>query len=929
LAKRTQRAVKSAKSGRRTSERSKASPRAAKAARGKAVKASPKRASRSARRVYFFGDGKADGDASMREILGGKGANLAEMVRLGVPVPAGFTISTEVCGEFYRAKQTLPAGLMDEAVAALARIERVMGGRFGDPREPLLVSVRSGSRVSMPGMMDTVLNLGLNDDTVEGLAQQTEDRRFAFDCYRRFVQMYGDVVLGVERDRFEEALSERKRLRGAELDTQLDGEDLAELVKEFKEITRAHTGRPFPSDPREQLAGAIAAVFRSWNTARAVHYRKLERIPEDWGTAVTVQAMVFGNLGDDSATGVGFTRNPSTGERAFFGEYLPKAQGEDVVAGIRTPHPIAREARGPEDEPSLEEAMPACYKELRRVAALLERHYRDMQDLEFTVQRGVLWMLQTRSGKRTARSALKIAVDMVREKLIDRDTALRRIKPEQLDQLLHPSLDRSGGVKAVARGLAASPGAAGGGIVFSADAAEARAARGEAVILVRRETSPEDIHGMHAARGILTALGGMTSHAAVVARGMGKCCVSGCGALQIDAARGIARIGGVEVREGDWITLDGGTGEIFIGVIPTREAELGGDFETLMKWADAIRKLQVRTNADTPEDAAAARRFGAEGIGLCRTEHMFFQADRLLEVRRMILADTAEERAQALEKILPMQRGDFEGIFEVMGGLPVTVRLLDPPLHEFLPHAGDDLGGLAKSLGIAESELARKVDSQREANPMLGHRGCRLGITYPEIYAVQVRAVLEAACACAERGVKSQPEIMIPLVADEKELRILRELIDQTAETVFAERKRRVRYTVGTMMEVPRAVLRAGPIAEVTEFFSFGTNDLTQMTLALSRDDAGRFIGTYVERGVFPADPFVTLDVAGVGELIRLGVRAGREVRPKLKIGICGEHGGDAASVRFCAGIGLDYVSCSPYRVPIARLAAAQAMLED
>jgi pyruvate,orthophosphate dikinase len=865
----------------------------------------------------------------MRELLGGKGANLAEMVRLGVPVPAGFTISTEVCAEFSRAGGVLPGELMEDVLAALARIERAMGGRFGDPREPLLVSVRSGARVSMPGMMDTVLNLGLNDDTVEGLAQQTCDRRFAFDCYRRFVQMYGDVVLGVPHEKFEDALEARKRLRGAVLDTQLDGEDLAEIVKRFKELVRSHTGRPFPSDPREQLAGAIAAVFRSWNTPRAVHYRRLERISDEWGTAVNVQAMVFGNLGEDSATGVAFTRDPSTGEHVFFGEYLPRAQGEDVVAGLRTPHPITRAARGAANALALEEAMPRCYRELRRVAALLERHYRDMQDLEFTIQRGVLWMLQTRSGKRTARAALKIAVDMVRERLIDRATALRRVRPDQLDQLLHPTLDRSAASTPIGRGLAASPGAASGGVVFSAEAAEARAAAGEAVILVRRETSPEDIHGMHAARGILTAQGGMTSHAAVVARGMGKCCVSGCGALQIDLAAGVARLGRVELRQGDVITLDGGSGEIFLGEMPTRAPELGKDFETLMRWADGVRKLRVRTNADTPEDAATARRFGAEGIGLCRTEHMFFNPERIFEVRRMILAASPEEREAALDKILPMQRGDFEGIFEVMGGLPVTIRLLDPPLHEFLPHSGDDLRALARSLAVTAEQLALQLEMHREANPMLGHRGCRLGITYPEIYAVQVRAVLEAACNCAERGVAARPEIMIPLVADEKELRVLRELVDQTAETVFRERGQRIRYAVGTMMEVPRAVLRAGPIAEITEFFSFGTNDLTQMTLALSRDDAGRFIPSYVERGIFAADPFVTLDFAGVGELIRLGVRAGREVRPALKIGLCGEHGGDPRSVRFCSQIGLDYVSCSPFRVPIARLAAAQAMLED
>jgi pyruvate,orthophosphate dikinase len=732
----------------------------------------------------------------------------------------------------------------------------------------------------------------------------------------------------VEHQRFESALEAKKKQCGVEEDTDLKAEDLAALVTEFKHIVATQSGAAFPSDPMEQLWGAIGAVFQSWNTPRAITYRKLQDISDDWGTAVNVQAMVFGNLGDDSATGVAFTRDPSTGERIFFGEYLPRAQGEDVVAGIRTPHAISVEGRSAAgDPPSLEEAMPRVYRELRRVARLLERHYTDMQDLEFTVQRGTLWMLQTRNGKRTARAAVKVAVDMVRERLIDRETAVRRVDPEQLDQLLHPTLDHSAAPPPVGQGLPASPGAACGRVVFSADEAEAQEKAGEDVILVRRETSPEDIHGMYAARGILTALGGMTSHAAVVARGMGKCCVSGCSGLVIDSQREVARLGGVEFGRGDVITLDGSTGFVFKGRVPTLQPELGDDFQKLMRWADQFRRLRIRTNADTPADAELARRFGAEGIGLCRTEHMFFQTERILAVRRMILADSVQERAEALAEILPMQRDDFIGIFHAMAKLPVTIRLLDPPLHEFLPHTEDEREALANDLGIPRARLEEKIDSLAEFNPMLGHRGCRLAVTYPEIYEVQVRAIIEAACQCADEGVLTHPEIMIPLVAGVRELAAIRAIVDRSAQDVMSERGRKIRYSVGTMIEVPRAALNAGRIAEVADFFSFGTNDLTQMTMALSRDDAGRFLPTYVERGLLPADPFVTLDIEGVGALMLIALRDGRRARPDLKIGICGEHGGDPRSIRFCEESGLDYVSCSPFRVPIARLAAAQAAL--
>ena len=898
--------------------------RAGRTSRARRAKRAPAKA---ARRTYFFGAGRADGDAGQKNLLGGKGANLAEMTRLGVPVPAGFTISTDTCTEFYALGRRLPAGLDAEVRAQLAKIEKAMGGAFGSRERPLLVSVRSGARASMPGMMDTILNLGLNDETLQGLIEESGDRRFAYDTYRRFIHMYGDVVLGVKHELFESQLDLLKHARRAKLDTELGADDLASLVAKYKKVVEESTGQAFPDDPFAQLRGAIAAVFESWNTPRADTYRKLNHIPHEWGTAVNVQAMVYGNLGDDSATGVAFTRDPSTGDKRFFGEFLPRAQGEDVVAGIRTPQPISKRDRAAGEAPSLEELMPRCHRELVRTAKLLETHYADMQDLEFTIQRGRLWMLQTRSGKRTARAAVKIAVDMARERLIDRRTALERVNPESLDQLLHPTLDAAAAPPPIGSGLPASPGAAVGRIVFTAEDAEAAAEGGEDVVLVRRETSPEDIHGMHAAQGILTALGGMTSHAAVVARGMGKCCVAGCSALSIDFDRRRATLGGVELTERDVITLDGSTGNVFKGRVPTVEPELSRDFQTLMKWADAVRRLRVRANADTPQDAEVAVRFGAEGVGLCRTEHMFFQAERILAVRRMILSETAEERAAALVPILPMQRDDFVGIFKAMAARPVTIRLLDPPLHEFLPHTGEEMSNLARDLGVAELELRRKVEALREFNPMLGHRGSRLAITYPEIYEIQVRAIVEAACVCADAGVRTHPEIMLPLVQGARELRVLRELVDSTAKTVMKERGKTVRYHVGTMIEVPRAAIVADRLAEVAEFFSFGTNDLTQMTLALSRDDSGRFLPTYVGRRLMDDDPFVTIDKGGVGALIRMGIANGRKTRRDLKVGICGEHGGEPRSIAFCHDAGLDYVSCSPYRVPIARLAAAQAAI--
>ena len=882
--------------------------------------------------VYVFG-GKADhSDPRQKDktITGGKGANLAEMASIGLPVPPGFTITTEECVRYLQDGADFSEELRAAVAAALTHVEASVGKKFGDAGDPLLVSVRSGARVSMPGMMDTVLNLGLNDATVEGLAASSGDARFAWDSYRRFIQMYSDVVLGLDHGLFEEALEIVKEDNGFYNDTEMTSEDWQALVSEFKGIVEQELGRPFPQDVHEQLWGAIRAVFDSWDSDRAKVYRRLNDIPADWGTAVNVQAMVFGNMGDTSATGVAFTRDPATGERAYYGEYLINAQGEDVVAGIRTPQYLtkaAREAAGAKPL-SMEEALPDAYAELARVFDLLELHYKDMQDIEFTVERGTLWMLQTRSGKRTAKAALKMAVDMVAEGLIDTREAVRRVDPMALDQLLHPTLDPKAERHVLTTGLPASPGAAAGKIVLDADTAEQWAGRGEKVILVRVETSPEDIHGMHAAQGILTARGGMTSHAAVVARGMGRPCVSGAGAVSIDRAARTLRIGQHELAEGDAITLDGATGQVMLGIVPTVEPELVGDFGTLMVWADELRRMRVRTNAETPEDCRMARQFGAEGIGLCRTEHMFFEASRISLVRQMILADDEAGRRRALDQLLPEQRADFTSIFEVMAGLPCTIRLLDPPLHEFLPHADEDFAELADATGLGVDHLKRRAGELHEFNPMLGHRGCRLGITYPEIYEMQARAIFEAVCAVkASSGEAPLPEIMIPLVATKRELAILRALIDRVAEAVFAEVGTRVEYLVGTMIELPRAALMAGEIAEEGAFFSFGTNDLTQTTLGVSRDDAAKFLSTYVDKGIFLRDPFVSLDIEGVGQLVELAAQRGRATRPGIKLGICGEHGGDPASIAFCEKVGLDYVSASPYRVPIARLAAAQAAL--
>lgn len=883
--------------------------------------------------VYPFGGNADHSDPRQKDkaVVGGKGANLAEMASIGLPVPPGFTITTEECIAYLKDKGDFSDSLKNAVAAAMAHIEAAVGKRFGDPANPLLVSVRSGARVSMPGMMDTVLNLGLNDETVEGLAASSGDARFAWDSYRRFIQMYGDVVLGIDHGLFEEALEIAKEDKGFINDTEMAAEDWQALVGQYKRIVAEELGHDFPQDVNAQLWGAIRAVFESWDSERAKVYRRLNDIPGDWGTAVNVQAMVFGNMGETSATGVAFTRDPATGARAYYGEYLINAQGEDVVAGIRTPQYLtraAREAAGAK-APSMEEALPEAYAELARVFDLLERHYRDMQDIEFTVERGKLWMLQTRSGKRTAKAALKMAVDMVHEGLIDQREAVRRVDPMALDQLLHPTLDPKAERQVLTTGLPASPGAAAGRIVLDADTAEQWAGRGEKVILVRVETSPEDIHGMHAAQGILTARGGMTSHAAVVARGMGRPCVSGAGAVSIDRAARTVRIGTTELKEGDAITLDGGTGQVMLGIVPTVEPELAGDFGTLMAWADAIRRMKVRTNAETPEDCRMARQFGAEGIGLCRTEHMFFEASRISLVRQMILAENEAARRRALDKLLPEQRGDFIAIFEVMAGLPCTIRLLDPPLHEFLPHADEEFAELADATGLGVDHLKRRAAELHEFNPMLGHRGCRLGITFPEIYAMQARAIFEAACAVKQAsGAAPLPEIMIPLVATRRELTLLKALVAREAEAVFAETGTRIDYLVGTMIELPRAALMAGEIAEEAQFFSFGTNDLTQTTLGVSRDDAARFLSVYVDKGIFPRDPFVSLDVEGVGQLVELAAARGRKTRPDIKLGICGEHGGDPASIAFCERVGLDYVSASPYRVPIARLAAAQAALE-
>jgi pyruvate, orthophosphate dikinase len=882
--------------------------------------------------VYRFGGGVADGAAGDKALLGGKGANLAEMASIGLPVPPGFTISTEMCARYYAEGQAFPDSLREEVANGLAHIEAVTGKKFGDSADPLLVSVRSGARVSMPGMMDTVLNLGLNDETVTGLASASGDARFAWDSYRRFIQMYANVVLGLRHDSFEEALEIAKEDKGVHLDTELEAEDWRRLTARFKALVEEEWGRPFPQDVHEQLWGAVGAVFGSWQSDRAKTYRRLNHIPGDWGTAVNVQAMVFGNMGDSSATGVAFTRDPSTGERAFYGEYLINAQGEDVVAGIRTPQYLTRAARerAGAKAPSMEETMADVFAELARVFDLLERHYRDMQDIEFTVERGKLWMLQTRSGKRTARASLRIAVDMAQEGLIGEDEAVLRIDPAQLDQLLHPTLDPAAERKVIAKGLPASPGAACGKAVFDADTAEAWAERKEKVILVRIETSPEDIHGMHAAQGILTARGGMTSHAAVVARGMGRPCVSGAGSIAIDYRERLLRVGGHEVREGDIITLDGSSGEVMLGEVRTVQPELVGDFGTLMQWADAKRRLKVRANAETPHDCSTAREFGAEGIGLCRTEHMFFDPERIANVRQMILAGDEAGRRAALDKLLPAQRDDFTEIFRIMAGLPVTIRLLDPPLHEFLPHSEDEFAEVAQGAGVDVETLRRRANELHEFNPMLGHRGCRLGITYPEIYEMQARAIFEAAVAVAKGGGEPPiPEVMVPLVAGKAELQIIRALVDRVAAQVFEEQGLRLDFLVGTMIELPRAALAAGAIADEARFFSFGTNDLTQTALGLSRDDSGRFLPAYLEKGIFARDPFVSLDVEGVGELIAIAAERGRAARPDLKLGICGEHGGDPASIAFCEKVGLDYVSASPYRVPIARLAAAQAALRS
>ena len=885
--------------------------------------------------VYFFGNGKAEGNAGMKELLGGKGAGLAEMTNLGIPVPPGFTITTEVCRLFYEKGDGYPDGLGIQVEEALTKVEDIMGKRFGDKDNPLLLSVRSGARVSMPGMMDTVLNLGLNDETVQGLIKQSGNERFAYDSYRRFVQMYGDVVLGLkpekqdEADPFEEILEAKKRKKGVELDTELNANDLKELVGQFKALIKKRLDIDFPEDPNEQLWGAIGAVFKSWNNERAITYRKLHDIPHTWGTAVNVQSMVFGNMGEDSATGVAFTRDPSTGEKRFYGEFLVNAQGEDVVAGIRTPQPINIAQKGDGDLPSLEEVMPDIYKQLVEVYQRLEHHYKDMQDIEFTIERGRLWLLQTRTGKRTVRAAIKIAVDMVEEGLIDRETAVLRVDPNQLDQLLHPNLDPLAKKHVIAKGLPASPGAAVGEVVFTADEAEKEANDGKKVILVRVETSPEDIHGMHAAEGILTARGGMTSHAAVVARGMGKCCVAGCGTIRIDYENNCFRVGDVVVKKGDIITLDGGTGEVILGKVPTISPELSGDFAKLMEWADGYRVLKVRANADTPNDARMARNFGAEGIGLCRTEHMFFENERIKAVREMIVARNSEERKKALNKILPMQKGDFIDIFREMEGLPVTIRLLDPPLHEFLPQKDSDIEELSKEMGVPFKTLKAKVEGLKEFNPMLGHRGCRLGITYPEIYEMQVRAIMEAACELTKESIAVIPEIMIPLIGDVKELKILKKMVVDVCREVMDEFDVKIDYTVGTMIELPRAAITAHRIAEEAEFFSFGTNDLTQTIFGMSRDDAATFLATYINKGILEHDPFMVLDQEGVGEAIKMAVEKGRSTRPDIKLGICGEHGGEPSSVEFCHRIGLNYVSCSPYRIPIARLSAAHGAIKS
>jgi len=899
------------------------------------------------KRVYVFTEKRVDGDASMRNLLGGKGANLAEMRRIGIPVPPGFTITTDVSTEYEKlGKEKTIELLKDEVKEALKMIEEEMGAKFGDPKNPLLLSVRSGARVSMPGMMDTVLNLGLNDETVKGLAEKTGNERFAWDSYRRFVQMFGDVVLGMKPenkddiDPFEAIMDELKKKKGYTSDTDLTTEDLKYLVSEFKKAIKKQTGKDFPEDPWEQLWEAILAVFRSWNNERARTYRELNKIPHDWGTAVNVQAMVFGNMGNDSATGVAFTRDAATGEKIFNGEYLINAQGEDVVAGVRTPQQITLEGsrrwakmQGISEEerkqkyPSLEETMPEVYKQLDEIQRKLEQHYRDMQDLEFTIQNGNLWILQTRNGKRTGTAMVKIAMDMLDEGLINEEEALLRVDPEKLDELLHPVFNKESAnkVKLITKGLPASPGAATGKIVFFADEAEELAAKGEDVILVRIETSPEDLAGMHAANGILTARGGMTSHAAVVARGMGKTCVAGAGELDIDYKKRQIKVGDIILKEGDWISLDGSTGEVFLGKMDTKDPELTPEFAKLMELADKHAKLYVRTNADTPHDASVARKFGAKGIGLCRTEHMFFEGDKIIAMREMILAEDEAGRRKALDKLLPIQRADFEGIFEAMQGYPVTVRLLDPPLHEFIPHDEEGQREMAEVMGVPVEKIKHKVEELTEFNPMLGHRGCRLGNTYPEITEMQTRAIIEAALNLKKRGIDARPEIMVPLVSMKSEMEMQKDIIRRTAEKVFEEYGDRIDYKIGTMIEIPRAAVTADEIAQPAEFFSFGTNDLTQMTFGFSRDDAGKFLGIYKEKGLLKEDPFAHIDEDGVGELVKMAVKKGRETRPDISLGICGEHGGDPQSIDFFHRADLHYVSCSPFRVPIARLAAAQA----
>ncbi len=868
--------------------------------------------------VYFFGGSKAEGSADMKELLGGKGANLAEMTNLGIPVPPGFTISTEVCDMYYKNNNQYPQGLEAEVEENLRKLENLMKKKLGDPQNPLLVSVRSGAAVSMPGMMDTVLNLGTNDRAVAGLEEMTKNKRFAWDSYRRFIQMFGNVVMGVEHEDFEKILEAQKKKKGVKLDTDLGVEDLLEVVSKYKTLYREKTGEDFPQDPKKQLWKSIDAVFGSWNNARAIKYREIHDIKGLLGTAVNVQIMVFGNAGDSSGTGVCFTRDPATGDDHFYGEYLMNAQGEDVVAGIRTPESLD----------DMKKEIPDKYKQLFDIRNKLERHYKDMQDMEFTIEEGTLYILQTRTGKRTAHSALKIAVDMEKEGLIDKETAIMRIAPSQLNQILHPMIDPKVDVDVIAKGLPASPGAAVGEIVFTAHKAEEEATKGRDVILVRVETSPEDIGGMNVARGILTARGGMTSHAAVVARGMGKCCIAGCSEVHI-LNESECEIAGIHFNIGDFITLNGTTGEVIKGKVDLIKPEPTGDFAELMKWADEVRKLKVRTNADTPADAKNARKLGAEGIGLCRTEHMFFEGNRIDAVREMILSEDEAGRRSALSKLLPMQKGDFEGIFEAMDGLPVTIRLLDPPLHEFLPQKEEEIATLAKSMGVPLEKLKKKVESLKEFNPMLGHRGCRLGITFPEIYEMQVEAIFSAACSVQKRGVKVEPEIMIPLIGTVKELSILRKLTEKVAERVMREQNEKVKHLIGTMIEIPRAALVADKIAEVAEFFSFGTNDLTQMTFGYSRDDAGVFLPDYIREGILEKDPFQVLDQEGVGELVDTGIKRGRKTRNKLKIGICGEHGGEPASIEFCHRVGMNYVSCSPFRVPIARLAAAHASIKE